>query len=88
MSASADLKFGLPSDAVRKRFHGKPEDWAAFCAACDAELEQAAGETAVKALLDRLRSVPVSLLCVARDEDRNNASASNVCFERQIKGAT
>jgi uncharacterized protein YeaO (DUF488 family) len=82
------LKDIAPSDALRKRFHGKLEDWDAFCAAYYAELKEAAGETAVKTLFDRLRSVPVTLLYAARNEDHNNAVALKLWLERQIKGAT
>jgi uncharacterized protein YeaO (DUF488 family) len=82
------LKDIAPSDALRKRVHDKQEDWDAFCAAYYAELKEAAGETAVKMLLDRLRSVPVTLLYAARNEDHNNAVALKLWLERQIKGAT
>lgn len=33
------LKDIAPSDALRKRFHGKPQDWNAFCVAYAEELE-------------------------------------------------
>ena len=69
------LKDIAPSDALRKRFHSKPEDWDAFCAAYFAELEGAAAQAAAKELLDRLRQGPVTLLYAARDERRNNAVA-------------
>ena len=69
------LKDIAPSDALRKRFHGKPEDWTAFCAAYAKELEGVAVEAAVKELRGYLRKGPVTLLYAARDEQRNNAVA-------------
>ena len=62
-----------PSDALRKRFHGHPEDWDAFRKAYAADLRQA-GE-AVQELRRHLRKGPVTLLYAARDEERNNAVA-------------
>ena len=44
------LKDIAPSDALRKRFHAKPDDWGAFCAAYAAELEGDAGAGALKDL--------------------------------------
>jgi uncharacterized protein YeaO (DUF488 family) len=54
------LKDIAPSDALRKRFHGKPDDWGAFRAAYFAELEGAAAQAVTQDLLDRLRSGPVT----------------------------
>jgi uncharacterized protein YeaO (DUF488 family) len=76
------LKDIAPSDALRKRFHGKPDDWDAFCAAYSVELESAAAQAAAKDLLDRLRKGPVTLLYAARDERRNNAVALRAWLER------
>lgn len=76
------LKDIAPSDALRKRFHGKPDDWEAFCAAYFAELEDLAAQAAAKHLLDRLRKGPVTLLYAARDEHRNNAVALRAWLER------
>ena len=81
------LKDIAPSDALRKRFHGKPDDWDAFCAAYFAELEDAAARAAAKDLLDRLRKGPVTLLYAARDEHRNNAVALRSWLERQREGS-
>ena len=67
------LKDIAPGDALRKRFHGHPEDWDAFRAAYAAELEEA-GE-AVQALRGHLRKGAVTLLYAARDEEHNNAVA-------------
>ena len=80
------LKDIAPSDALRKRFHGRPDDWDAFCAAYFAELENAAARAAVKDLLDRLRKGPVTLLYAARDERRNNAVALRAWLGRQRDG--
>lgn len=82
------LKDIAPSDALRKRFHSKPEDWKAFCTAYFDELEEAAAQAAVKDLLDRLREGPVTLLYAARDERRNNAVALRAWLERQKDGRT
>jgi uncharacterized protein YeaO (DUF488 family) len=67
------LKEIAPSDALRKRFHGHPEDWDAFRKAYAAELKQAG--TAVKELRGHLRKGPVTLLYAARDQEHNNAVA-------------
>jgi len=80
------LKDIAPSDALRRRFHGKPDDWDAFCAAYFAELEAAAAQAAVKDLLDRLSKGTVTLLYAARDERRNNAVALRAWLERQAMG--
>ena len=76
------LKDVAPSDALRKRFHGNPDDWDAFCAAYFAELEEPAAQAAAKDLLARLRKGPVTLLYAARDERRNNAVALRTWLER------
>jgi uncharacterized protein YeaO (DUF488 family) len=77
------LKDIAPSAALRKRFHGKPDDWDAFCAAYYAELESAAAQAAAKELLGGLRKGPVTLLYAARDEHRNNAVALKAWLERR-----
>ncbi len=64
-----------PSDALRKRFHGQPDKWQAFCAAYAVELAQPAAQVAVAQLRAALRQGPVTLLYAARDEERNNAVA-------------
>lgn len=79
------LKDIAPSDALRKRFHGKPEDWELFCAAYAEEL--LAVPAAVQELRDRIRSGPVTLLYAARDERHNNAVALRLWLERQGAGA-
>jgi uncharacterized protein YeaO (DUF488 family) len=64
-----------PSDALRRRFHRDPSAWGRFKTAYYNELEQAAAQSALHALLDRLTHGPVTLLFAARDEARNNAVA-------------
>jgi uncharacterized protein YeaO (DUF488 family) len=80
------LKDIAPSDGLRKRFHGKPDDWGAFRAAYFTELKGAAAQAAAKALLDCLQSGPVTLLYAARNERQNNAVALKAWLERQGKG--
>ena len=67
------LKDIAPSDALRKRVHGHPEDWDAFRTAYAAELKQA--DAAVKMLRGHVRKGTVTLLYAARDEEHNNAVA-------------
>lgn len=64
-----------PSDALRKRFHGHPEEWAAFRVAYARELEAPAAQAAVAELRAKLHQGPVTLLYAARDEEKNNAVA-------------
>lgn len=80
------LKDVAPSDALRKRFHAKPDEWDAFRAAYEVELEGAAAQAAAKELLDRLRKGPVTLLYAARDERRNNAVALKAWLELHKEG--
>ncbi|MDX0700552.1 DUF488 family protein [Sinorhizobium medicae] len=77
------LKDIAPSDALRKRFHGKPEDWAAFCANYAEELEGAAAQAAVVELGGLMARGPVTLLYAARDEARNNAVALKAWLVRR-----
>jgi len=69
------LKDIAPSTALRRRFHGKPDAWEAFCAAYAAELTGAPAQAAAQHLLEHARRGPVTLLYAARDERRNNAVA-------------
>ena len=77
------LKEIAPSDALRKRFHGHPEDWDAFRAAYAAELKQAGD--AVQDLFGHLRKGTVTLLYAARDEKHNNAVALKQWLARRRK---
>src|SRR5205823_6198974 len=79
------LKDIAPSHELRKRFHGKTEDWEQFRAAYFTELENAGPHAAVKELLDHLRKGPATLLYAARDEQRNNAVALKAWLERRQK---
>jgi uncharacterized protein YeaO (DUF488 family) len=80
------LKDIAPSDALRKRFHGKPQDWDAFCAAYFSELQGTAAQAAAQKLFDHLRDGPVTLLYAARNEQQNNAVALKAWLERHGKG--
>ncbi|MCA1404879.1 DUF488 family protein [Ensifer sp. IC3342] len=75
------LKDIAPSDALRKRFHGKPDAWEDFCTTYAAELEEAAAQTAVQELQEHLAKGPVTLLYAARNAERNNAVALKAWLE-------
>jgi len=77
------LKDIAPSDALRKRFHGHPEDWDEFRKAYVVELKQA-GE-AVKELRGHLRKSTVTLLYAARDVEHNNAVALKQWLGRKLR---
>jgi uncharacterized protein YeaO (DUF488 family) len=77
------LKDIAPSNALRKRFHGHPEDWAAFRRAYAAELKDETAQEAVKELRKHLRKGPVTLLYAAKDEQHNNAVALKAWLERK-----
>jgi uncharacterized protein YeaO (DUF488 family) len=77
------LKDIAPSDALRKRFHGKPEDWDEFCAAYRNELATPASQAAAKILREHIGKGPVTLLYAARDEEHNNAVALSMWLARQ-----
>ncbi|MGH6941324.1 DUF488 domain-containing protein [Hypericibacter sp.] len=79
------LKDVAPSNALRQRFHGKPEDWDAFRDAYFTELKEPAAQAAATTLLDRLRQGPVTLLYAAHDEAHNNAFALKLWLERHRK---
>ena len=79
------LKEIAPSDGLRRRFHGHPEKWDAFCAAYEAELEGEAAQAAAKELRDRLHQGPVTLLYASRDEEHNNAVALKAWLARPRK---
>jgi len=76
------LKDVAPSDALRRRFHGKPAKWDEFVAAYGRELRQEPAKTAAADLHERLRRQPVTLLYAARDEAHNNAVALRLWLER------
>ncbi|MDE2334697.1 MAG: DUF488 family protein [Rhodospirillales bacterium] len=64
-----------PSDALRQRLHGHPEDWTAFRAAYAKELALPAAQAALATLRERMDAGTVTLLYAAKDEERNNAVA-------------
>jgi uncharacterized protein YeaO (DUF488 family) len=77
------LKTIAPSDALRKRFHAKPEKWAAFLEAYFTELDSGAADDAAKELRGHIRKGPVTLLYAARDEAHNNAVALKAWLGRK-----
>ena len=79
------MKAIAPSDALRRRFHGNPEDWEAFLAAYADELKREPARSAAAELQERLRSGAVTLLYAARDEARNNAEALRALLARRAK---
>jgi uncharacterized protein YeaO (DUF488 family) len=79
------LKEVAPSDALRKRFHGHPDDWAAFKRAYAAELKAPEAKDALKELRRHLRTGPVTLLYAAKDEEHNNAVALLAWLKRSRK---
>lgn len=79
------LKEIAPSDDLRKRFHGRSEDWAAFKRAYFAELKRPEAKEAVKELRRHLRAGPVTLLFAAKDEAHNNAVALLAWLKRSGK---
>src|SRR5262245_61692522 len=78
------LKDIAPSHELRKRFHGKPEDWDAFRAAYFAELEGDVAQAAAQELRALLRKGPVTLLYAAKDEQRNNAVVLKAWLQRRV----
>lgn len=77
------LKDLAPSDALRKKFHGHPEDWAEFVSAYKKELKSAEAQKAVAELETLMRQGPVTLLYAARDEAHNNAVALKAWLEKK-----
>lgn len=75
------LKDLSPSDALRKRFHGHPEDWEAFRKAYAKELEAPEAKAAVAELEGWASKGAVTLLYAAKDEARNNAVALKLWLE-------
>jgi uncharacterized protein YeaO (DUF488 family) len=71
-----------PSDALRREFHGHPEDWERFVAAYRKELAREAAASAARELLARRGTV--TLLYAARDEAHNNAVALKAWLEEQV----
>jgi len=84
-SAKVDLwlKDLAPSDALRKRFHAKPELWDDFRKAYARELQAEPAATAVTELRRHARKGVVTLLYAARDEEHNNAVALKAWLTRR-----
>jgi uncharacterized protein YeaO (DUF488 family) len=78
------LKDVSPSNTLRKRFHGRPDAWDAFCAAYAEELQSPPANQALDTLKAMVRSGKVTLLYAARDEARNNA----VALSKHLMGRT
>jgi uncharacterized protein YeaO (DUF488 family) len=76
------LKEIAPSNDLRKRFHGHPEDWTAFKRAYFAELKSPEAKAAAQELRRHLREGPVTLLYAAKDEAHNNAVALAAWLKR------
>ena len=77
------LKEIAPSDALRKRFHAKPEQWDAFLEAYFAALDSGTTDEAAKELRRHIRKGAVTLLYAARDEAHNNAVALKAWLTRK-----
>jgi uncharacterized protein YeaO (DUF488 family) len=76
------LKDLSPSGDLRKRFHGKPEDWSGFVKAYATELKGDVQQAAVKVLREKMREGKVTLVYAAKDEVHNNAVALKGWLER------
>lgn len=81
------LKDLSPSNELRKRFHGHPEDWEAFRLAYATELQAPLAGAALAQLRDRARQGIVTLLYAARDERHNNAVALKAWLGEHPDGA-
>jgi uncharacterized protein YeaO (DUF488 family) len=77
------LKEIAPSNALRQRFHAKPEQWDEFRKAYAAELKSDEAAEAAKELRRHIRKGTVTLLYAARDEDHNNAVALKAWLTRR-----
>jgi uncharacterized protein YeaO (DUF488 family) len=76
------LKEIAPSDELRKRFHARPEHWAAFKRAYAAELKSPEAKEAARELRAAIRKGDVTLLYAAKDEEHNNAVALKAWLQR------
>jgi uncharacterized protein YeaO (DUF488 family) len=79
------LKEIAPSNDLRKRFHGKTDDWGEFCKQYFDELTSPTAEAAANELKGLIRDGPVTLLYAARDEVHNNAAALRMWLEKALK---
>ncbi len=69
------LRDVAPSNDLRRRFHGDPDQWAAFSAAYAEELARAPALPLADSIIEKLAASVVTLLYAARNEQRNNAVA-------------
>ena len=69
------LRDVAPSNQLRRRFHGDPDQWAAFNAAYAEELARAPALPLANSIIEKLAAGAVTLVYAARDERRNNAVA-------------
>jgi uncharacterized protein YeaO (DUF488 family) len=69
------LKEIAPSNALRRRFHAKPERWGDFLEAYSEELQSEEATEAAREIRRYIRKGTVTLLFAARDEEHNNAVA-------------
>ena len=72
-----------PSDALRREFHGQPEQWDKFVAAYRKELAHEPAASTARDVLARRKQGAVTLLYAARDEEHNNAVALKAWLEEQ-----
>jgi uncharacterized protein YeaO (DUF488 family) len=67
------LKDASPSNELRKRFHGNPDQWQEFCRLYIAELKK--NPAAWAPIIAAAGKGTVTLIYGARDKDHNNAVA-------------
>jgi uncharacterized protein YeaO (DUF488 family) len=73
LQIDAWLKDVSPSNELRKRFHGHPEEWQEFCLHYFAELSKV--PDAWGPIIAALKKGTVTLIYGARDTEHNNAIA-------------
>jgi uncharacterized protein YeaO (DUF488 family) len=77
------LKEIAPSNALRRRFHAKPERWGDFLEAYSEELQSEEATEAAREIRRCIRKGTVTLLFAARDEEHNNAVALKSLLTRR-----
>jgi uncharacterized protein YeaO (DUF488 family) len=73
LQIEAWLKDAAPSNELRKRFHGNPDQWHEFCSLYFAELR--GNPAAWSPIVEAADKGTVTLIYGARDQDHNNAVA-------------
>ena len=73
LKIEAWLKDASPSNELRKRFHGHPDEWREFCRLYFVELKKNPASWAP--IVAAAKKGTVTLIYGARDEDHNNAVA-------------